>query len=563
MGADDGVTVFISYARADAEAVGDLEQGLADYDHRCFVDRQMLGGVAWWEEILEQIRATPILLFALSPSSAQSRACQAELSYACALGKRIVPVMVRDTAIEDAPDALQTINVQRFVNPGHREYARLDTTLDEAEEHPWPTLPDPLPIAPPAPIADLSEAREKVQRSELTPDVQREVLAELAASVRNADDRPAAVAVLEQLVGHPDVVASVATEATGLLTTYRPPPRDHQSMRLMRSIVGALQREQCVPIVGSGMTNWLVGTRRNLASEWARQYDYPLNLGRRDDVPQVAQYISVTETVPLMRDDLGAFYRRQLKERFPEIVSAPVDGANRAKLDDILVEVWSSEARSIPGEPHRILARMPAPIFVSAQPTSLLSTALTAAGKRPREDFCRWQVDAPREWPPSPFKSDPDYVPSVEEPLVYHLFGTLEFPESIVIAEDDYFDFLCAVAEDPGLIPIQVSEAVADSSLLFLGFGLQDWDARVLLRTLINGEIAESLGKRFKHVAAEIESHEGVVSVEAAREYLSDYFGRFREPQIDIFWASIESFCEALEVAWLEETDGANSAVEQ
>jgi hypothetical protein len=95
-----------------------------------------------------------------------------------------------------------------------------------------------------------------------------------------------------------------------------------------------------------------------------------------------------------------------------------------------------------------------------------------------------------------------------------------------------------------------VQESLANSSLLFLGFGLQDWDIRVLLRALVSREVAERLGKHFKHVAAEIDIQEGVASSEAARKYIQSYFEKFREPPIDIYWSSVEVFCAALAKAW-------------
>lgn len=550
MGGAANGTVFVSYARADADDVAALVRRLEAFGHGCFYDQEMLGGDRWWHSILDEIAARPILLFVVSPDSVRSRACRTELHYAAELGKAVVPIMIRATKIEDVPDDLQPINVQTFINPIDEDWARLDATLDRGEEEPWTPLPDPMPEAPPPPMADLSWARSTIVKPDLSPDEQRELLSKLAMQVQNGDDRPAVVAVLEQLLTHHNVVQTVATETAHLLARYREPPRDQRSMNLLRTVVRSVERGRCIPILGSGMTDWLVGTRKDLARSWAREYHYPLHLGYHDDLPQVAQYLSVTATTDQVREDLGAFYRNRLKAGFPHVVRGAVDGVGRARLDEILVDVWRSESTNVPGEPHRVLARLPCRIFVNAQPTSLLRVALEAEGKRPREHFCAWNRRAIDEWPVSPFAADRSYVPSVDEPLVYHVFGTLEHPESIVISEDDYFEFLTVTAEQPDLMPIQVTEAIAESSLLFLGFGLQDWDVRVLLRTLINREVAEALGQRFKHVAAEIDDHEGARSQEDAREYLRQYFGRFRQPPIDIFWASVESFCEALELAW-------------
>ena len=81
---------------------------------------------------------------------------------------------------------------------------------------------------------------------------------------------------------------------------------------------------------------------------------------------------------------------------------------------------------------------------------------------------------------PSIYNEEPDYRPSAERPLVYHLFGRLSVPKSVVLTEDDYFDFLIGVTTNNDLIPAVVRRALADTALLFLGFNLDEWDFRVL-----------------------------------------------------------------------------------
>jgi hypothetical protein len=51
-----------------------------------------------------------------------------------------------------------------------------------------------------------------------------------------------------------------------------------------------------------------------------------------------------------------------------------------------------------------------------------------------------------------------------------------------VLTEDDYLDFLVKVSWDNTVIPPRIAEALTDSSLLLLGYHLQDWDFRVMFR---------------------------------------------------------------------------------
>lgn len=55
--------------------------------------------------------------------------------------------------------------------------------------------------------------------------------------------------------------------------------------------------------------------------------------------------------------------------------------------------------------------------------------------------------------------------------------------ETFVITEDDYIDYL-AHAEPLSLFPVRIAAVLKTSHLLFLGYGLRDWNLRVLLRRL-------------------------------------------------------------------------------
>jgi hypothetical protein len=555
-----GPTVFVSYARADVELIREIVENLEKQEHPPFFDAKIQVGQEWWNVILSQIRACPIFLFALSPDSARSRACLAELRYAHDLGKQIVPINIRAYQIEQAPELLQDLNILNFINPDVGRYNELDTILDQIEKNP-PPLPTELPAAPPPPIADLTEERRLVEQARVSVEEQHWLVASLRTKVRNYDDRRAAVAVLEQLRNHPGGVdVTVAQAVDDLLDRHRQPPRDAQSTKLLNRVVRALKRESCVPVLGSGMTDWMVGSRRQLAKSWAKDFHYPLHLGGHDDLPQVAQYITVTEGRSDMRESLADFYRTELRERFGPAAAR----TNATTLDELIVSAWRSEAGGMAAEPHDVLAQMPCKLYITAQPTALLLEALQAQrNKTPEWDYCRWNDradaddddDDELEAHVSPFELDPSYEPSVERPLVYQVFGTLKDPDSIVITEDDYFDFLLAIAQHPDLIPTAVRETIAEANLTFLGFGLQDWDVRILLRALVSPEIADELNKK-KHVAAEREPGEQDVSGDGARDYLRDYFGREVKPAIDIFWSSTEAFCEGLVSVWHEEVAG-------
>jgi hypothetical protein len=108
------------------------------------------------------------------------------------------------------------------------------------------------------------------------------------------------------------------------------------------------------------------------------------------------------------------------------------------------------------------LADLPFRTYVTTAADELLMRALRfRRSKRPRADFCRWHEALRSSSLATTFEEDPHYVPSVEEPFVFHLHGQIAVAESLVVAEDDHFDMLVQTARHPSLIPRQCSERCA------------------------------------------------------------------------------------------------------
>jgi hypothetical protein len=248
--------IFVTYARADADRIAELHDNLTESGHDLWFDQDLRGGEAWWDVILGQIRSSDLFVFALSPDSVRSRACRIELTYAEGLDRPVIPIMVRDVDVEQAPDPIQAINVVELVNPTTHDWLRLVTTLQDIRS--GTALPDPLPEPPRAPIADLAHAREIVEQSNLTGADQEGLLRELGEAVRADDDRRAAVAVLERFRERQDLLEVVADKIDDLLLRHR--VADDQPSPLVRTLVADLRQGRCTPILGSGMTDWLFGS---------------------------------------------------------------------------------------------------------------------------------------------------------------------------------------------------------------------------------------------------------------------------------------------------------------
>ncbi len=195
-------------------------------------------------------------------------------------------------------------------------------------------------------------------------------------------------------------------------------------------------------------------------------------------------------------------------------------------------------------DPLRILAELPLPVYLTTNFASFMEDALKAAGKQPRVEVCCWREDVEAD-APSVFKEDAEYKPSVEEPLVYHIHGLDAYPCSLVLTEDDYLDYLFNVAQDPETIPKRVAVALADSSLMLLGYHLQDWDFKVIFRGLI---ASRRSSRRLMSLSIQLTPDpRGVENLADAQEYLERYF---EGANFEIYWGDVQSFMKELWKHW-------------
>ena len=309
---------------------------------------------------------------------------------------------------------------------------------------------------------------------------------------------------------------------------------DQKGFEKWPTLLRKVREVKCTPILGSGLTEALIGSSREIAQRWAENYHFPMAPSDREDLPNVAQYLAVTQDPEFPRSELRDYLRKEIMTRCP---SAPRD----ASLDQLVEFVGCRRWKDNPTEPHRVLASLPFPIYITTNPDNLLENALVEAGKDPQSEICRWNSDL--EALPSIYDKQPEYRPDSNRPLVYHLFGRLSEPESVVLTQDDYFDYLIGVTSNKDLIPREVRRALADTALLFLGFQLDDWNFRVLFRSIMRQE-GSNRRSRYSHVAAQIDPEQGrILEPERARRYLEQYF---QGADVSIYWGNAEDFVKEL-----------------
>jgi hypothetical protein len=175
-------------------------------------------------------------------------------------------------------------------------------------------------------------------------------------------------------------------------------------------------------------------------------------------------------------------------------------------------------------------------MYITATQSDLLSQALREEGAEPQVCLCPWNSEIP------PDEYHLKEKPSRERPLVFHLFGHMKLPESLVITEDDYLDYVIGVKDNWALLPESLKGALYKTSLLFLGFRLDDWAFRAFFRILVRGPSYMLLAKR-SHVAVQMEPEAGQIqNVQRARKYIDDYLG---DP-FSLYMGSPEEFLQEL-----------------
>lgn len=314
---------------------------------------------------------------------------------------------------------------------------------------------------------------------------------------------------------------------------------EKQSFEKWPTLARSLKRGQCTPILGPNLAESVLGTTEEIARSWAERYNFPLGAQAQEELAQVAQYLAINQSPQFPRDELVDYLRLALVGRYADDFA---EGAEGADVYDLLAVAGEIQRERNSADPHKILAELPCPIYVTAGQHSLLSEALRAAGKEPMVEFCRWSAEL--DDIPSVFEEDPDYKPSPERPLVFHLFGILAEPDSLVLASDDYFDYLIRISRNPELIPLPVREALADTALLFLGFRLDDQTFRVLYRSLMQQE-GRGRRRKYAHIAGQVMPDEEHFTLpERAQHYLEGYF---QSSDISLFWGSVDDFTRELQ----------------
>ena len=315
---------------------------------------------------------------------------------------------------------------------------------------------------------------------------------------------------------------------------------EEEEFEKWESLTMSIQEGICTAIVGPGVFESLLGTKREIALRWAEKHGFPLSPYDKEDMPRVSQYVTTRQDPTYLRIAFKNALKDELVRRHAGLIPEKLQKSKNwtskqlgTALDAAASGYWEGDSMS----PYEQLAKLKLPIYINANPGDLLTNALREAGAEPQVRMCPWNPTIP------PGKAVYEEEPTAEEPLVYHLFGHLNTPSSLVLTEDEYFDFLIGITVNKDLIPSAVRAALTSTALLFLGFNMEDWQFRVFFRMVMAQEGKEQL-RYMSHAAAQIEPEGSrVLDVERARKYLEKYFD---SENISLYWGSTEDFLNDL-----------------
>lgn len=154
--------------------------------------------------------------------------------------------------------------------------------------------------------------------------------------------------------------------------------------------------------------------------------------------------------------------------------------------------------------PPAVLADLHLPIYITTNYDHFIEEALESRGMEPVSDFCRWSEDLveyakENEINPTIYAEQTDYRPTSSMPLVYHLYGDMYHPQSMVLTEKDYIDFVIFLnkEDEKKVLPHAIRKQLNLTKLLFVGYGLDEagfsLDFSVIFQTVLNSRDPKKL----------------------------------------------------------------------
>jgi len=281
------------------------------------------------------------------------------------------------------------------------------------------------------------------------------------------------------------------------------------------SLLESISASDCTPFLGAGVAYPHLPLGATLAKSLALAHNYPLpdtyNLAR------VAQFVSITMGSPYLKRDVI----KRLRE---------------------LEEKYYEGHKDFPPDNYQILAGLGQKRYVTTNYDGFMERALDRAKRNPIVESCRWSEQL---W--DDLGDYPVHTPTREEPILFHLHGQFKDDLSILITEDDYIDFTVTMAvrgaqeSTQSALWSQIRRALGSTRILFIGYSLEDWNFRVMLKYLVRQQKI-FLDPTYQGFSIQL-SPTSATNRQDAEDFLSEYLSH---SNVKVFWIDAAAFLQEL-----------------
>lgn len=280
----------------------------------------------------------------------------------------------------------------------------------------------------------------------------------------------------------------------------RPARRDSALAREMDDddwtrLIYQIATGDCTPVVGAEVSRRTAARMRALSWEWAGRLRYPYA-----DAWNLESVLDFAMTLP-DRTDMAE-----------EVLADLRDEAERPDEED---------------DPYAFLAKIPATSYLTTCFHDRLTRALLQAGREPL-------IRVP-PWRPEPLADEPVVAPTPERPLVCHLAGTYELPDTLVLTKGDR---LRCMRAEYGKWSADIVGALVTYPFLILGYNPRSASYELLM-SLLSGITAPR-----RNIVALHDPDSGGME-ETAKEYNLARISR-QNMRASVYWGDAREFIREL-----------------
>jgi|SRR5688500_14337766 len=291
-----------------------------------------------------------------------------------------------------------------------------------------------------------------------------------------------------------------------------------------QQLLKKIEEQKVIPFVGPEVCQPWLPLGKDIASKWASEYNYPL----RDSyqLSRVAQFLTIQYDDSVTKDKL------------------------KNELETIKPPNFAID--SLRNEPLSLLADLNLPIYITTNYDHFLEESLRSKGKDPISDFCRWSEELSEYANDNKINSNlygknKELKITQANPLVYHLLGDMDHPQSMVLTEKDFIDFVIFLNKEneTKVLPLEIRKKINSEHLLFIGYSLFDITFSVIFQTVINSGKANrsSVG-----ISVQLMSSNGEGDMQVDNDTVRDYLEQYTRKMFNlyVFPGSAKKFSEEL-----------------